>query len=504
MENECVNSRTDRSFPSVCALIVPIVLAGLFGPFVQPVTQAVAGERASPRHRDGDTVTGTAVDGILRRRYAPTARRIVNPERGFYEWVELVNADGTPGDFTAFNASELSLAFSYLRLDSFVDRAISDAYLSALDTALEGVAASGFKLILRVAYRFPGETGTDRDADVSRMRQHIVQLKPVLRRHRGVIAVVQAGMLGDWGEWHGMGEELDTAEVRRQVLEFALDMTPPDRSVQLRSPADIVALFPDGDAVGNGSGSPAQRRVGHHNDCFLSSADDVGTYFPPERAIALRHRVRQIGEYAPVGGETCLHALEDGRTGCADAVAELRRFRWSFLNRAFYRPVIERWREEGCLAIIEAHLGYRYALSAVDVTAAAPAGQALSLDITLTNEGYAGLYNARKARLILRSEHGVQSVASLRPVETSPQGDRDVRQWLPAPGDSRTQRFASSLPIDLPAGTYRLLLHLPDADPRLAADPRYAVQLANEGVWEARTGYNDLGLAVQVLASSSR
>jgi hypothetical protein len=60
----------------------------------------------------------------------------------------------------------------------------------------------------------------------------------------------------------------------------------------------------------------------------------------------------------------------------------------------------------------------------------------------------------------------------------------------------------AALPALAP-GAYDLLLHLPDASPRLRERPAYAVRLANAGVWEAATGLNALGGTVRVTRARS-
>ena len=56
------------------------------------------------------------------------------------------------------------------------------------------------------------------------------------------------------------------------------------------------------------------------------------------------------------------------------------------------------------------------------------------------------------------------------------------------------------LPEDLPADTYDLLLHLPDAAASIASQPAYAIRLANRDVWETSTGFNALGATLRVEA----
>jgi hypothetical protein len=50
----------------------------------------------------------------------------------------------------------------------------------------------------------------------------------------------------------------------------------------------------------------------------------------------------------------------------------------------------------------------------------------------------------------------------------------------------------------LPADSYELLLHLPDAAASLAALPAYAIRLANRELWEPETGYNALRASISI------
>lgn len=81
---------------------------------------------------------------------------------------------------------------------------------------------------------------------------------------------MEAGFIGAWGEWHTSTNGLDNIQDKREILN-ALLAAIPGRFVQVRYPANIIEMYPaPEDAV--------SARVAHHNDCFLSSNTDVGTY----------------------------------------------------------------------------------------------------------------------------------------------------------------------------------------------------------------------------------
>ena len=78
----------------------------------------------------------------------------------------------------------------------------------------------------------------------------------------------------------------------------------------------------------------------------------------------------------------------------------------------------------------------------------------------------------------------------------------DPRRWKPN-GVVTTIDETLSIPAEIPAGTYQLYLHMPDAAESLAADPRYAVRFANVGTWDATTGMNKLNTTMEITGSTA-
>jgi hypothetical protein len=93
----------------------------------------------------------------------------------------------------------------------------------------------------------------------------------VLAANADVIAVLQAGLIGAWGEWHTSTNGLDTPENKQTILLALLDALPASRMTQIRTPnakGDIFGASALGDAEGFDGSNKA--RTGHHNDCFLA------------------------------------------------------------------------------------------------------------------------------------------------------------------------------------------------------------------------------------------
>lgn len=136
---------------------------------------------------------------------------------------------------------------------------------------------------------------------------------------------------------------------------------------------------------------------------------------------------------------------------------------------------------------IRKKLGYRIVLESGTYPTDGAHGTAISVSIVLNNVGYAAPFNPRQAKLVLRNTSGgAETVLTLA---------TDPRTWLPG---EHTITESLTLPSGMAAGAYKLFLALPDMASSLAANPAYAIQLANTGVWEASTGYNDLGHTITI------
>ncbi len=389
-----------------------------------------------------------------------STRDLLNPERGFMVDVDLIAGR----DVTAVRARGYTLAYAGVRLDAHRDGPLPASLLEALDTGFAAVRAAGIKVVLRFVYN---DAASGRDASKGRILAHIAQLQPVLAANADVIAVMDAGFIGAWGEWHSSTNGLDNTRDRGDVLYAVLHALPPSRSVTLRSPRYKVDAYGTSDSEAQAFDGSDPSRVGHHNSCFLASVNDLGTYADPiER---WKDVVADQGRFTPVGGETC--QLNPPRSDCETATAELARLHWSFLNALYHRAVLERWQTQGCYPEIARDLGYRIELrSATFDRAVAPGGE-LGLEIRLVNTGYAAMFNARPVYVTFDDTRTVLAV--------------DPRRWQP--GEAVTITATVHIPATTTLGRHRLGLWLPDADPRLQARELvelYSVRLANT-VWAA-------------------
>ena len=473
--------------------------------------------------------------------YQPSSEDFANPERGFYRPWSAASAD----NFTPLNAAELAsnrttpytpfaanyaitntLVYRYYVLDNFKDNAITLAYLDNIRTDLTNIRQAGVKMIVRFAYTITPNTSGGcpeptacppyGDAPKSTVLGHIAQLAPIFLEYRDVIAVVQMGFIGIWGEQYytdyfgdtspnaSQGRLLDNNwQDRIDVLDALLEAVPESRMVQVRYPqikqkaiyginAPVTAAPVTAAQAHNGSNIA---RIGFHNDCFLSSADDFGTYFDygtsstfaTSATDALKPYFAADSRYTVVGGETCSDGFSPQNDCSGIAVSDMRSLHYSYLNSEFNNEVNNDWQTDGCMDEIKQNLGYRLVMDQGTYAAQAEPGSSFDFSLTVQNVGFAALYNPRLVELVLRNTGSGQVYT----IPLSGQG-ADVRFWLP--GESIALNKSLTLPVNVPAGEYALLLNLPDTSNNnvIAGRPEYAIRLANENTWEAATGYNDL------------
>jgi len=431
-----------------------------------------------------DAAPGTDVVPMLTRDFTEVNADFLNPERGYYVGYDLRGAGNAGG----VRSAGRTLAITLVRLDAYRAAPLDAALLASLSAGFAAARQAGIKVILRFTYN----ASFAADAPRARILGHIAQLAPLLQANADVIAVMQAGFIGAWGEWHTSTNGLDNDADRAAILTAILAALPTTRGVQVRTPMFKAAAFPGGPLTESEAyATSARARVGHHNDCFLASASDLGTYASP--VATWEAYVAGDGRYTAIGGETC--QVYAPRTACAAAIAEMETQHWSYLNHEYNQAVLAAWVTAGCGDEIQRRLGYRFAFDRVTHSAAVAPGGELALTLELHNAGFAAPFNRRPVEIVL-DDGTTRRVARLATV--------DARRWQG--GSSVTLALRLRLPADVTPGRYTLAVRLPDADARLAADPRYAIRVANDGVWREATGDNVLSdtLLVDTAAPGAR
>jgi hypothetical protein len=483
------------------------------------------------------TYTPPVTDTVI---YTESDEDFPNPERGFYRVAETYANNYEPLDVEQMKAWRTlqqaddgnykvysTLVFRNIVLEGYTDKNLSQQVLDNIGKDFKAAREAGMKLILRFCYTVTANSGACPegficpkygDAPKNIVLEQIAQLKPLLQDNADIIACMQMGFIGTWGENYysdyfgdpssnGKGKLVDKNwSDKNEVLKALLNALPQSRMIQVRTPqmkqravygvnaATNSAAITDGEAFTE----TMKTRIGMHNDCFLASADDYGTYAdygnsssPRADANAtLRAYAEADNKYIAVGGETCddTYSPQNDCENAGFAQTEMRKLHYSFLNCAYNNDVNNDWETGGCMDNIRKQLGYRFVLrNAIVPKAAVQAGKQLSFALNLENIGYTSPYNERPVMLIMRSTSG----SNVYSYEIS----TDIRKWY-----SGTVKLDVKIITDVAMikGKYDLFLYMPDKYSSIAHRPEYAIRLANNDVWEEATGYNKLNTAITI------
>jgi hypothetical protein len=402
--------------------------------------------------------------------YISTNAPILNPERGFFTPYEL---PGNPG-FSPIRSTGNTLVHLNIRLDDWREGDIPPDVLDSLDTNFADIRDAGLKAIIRFAYNQGPYPDSEPDASKAQILRHVGQLTPLLQKNADVIAWVEAGFIGAWGEWHTSTNGLDNLPDKQEILNAIL-VAIPNRYVQVRYPANIIEMYPEPQEA-------VKARVAHHNDCFLSSDTDVGTYERDGVNTIERDQkyLAELTRFTPMSGETC--APNPPRSECDSAIQEMELLHFSAINEAYHKGILRSWEEGGCIEEITNRLGYRLLLTSADFNEQVRPGGLLNLTVNITNAGFASLINPRPIFVVLVGRDAIP------PYQVKL--ELDPRTWQPG-SSSFTAKIR--LPSRIEEGEYNLALWFPDEAETLKENARFAVQFANEGTWEDATGYNILG-----------
>jgi hypothetical protein len=473
--------------------------------------------------------------------YKESQEDMVNPERGFY-----IPIGTKASHFVLLNAAQLklyrytpqhpskasysvnvSLLYRSYELDTFKNKPLSASFLTNLQKDFDAVREAGLKIILRFAYTNTAKTGDCPDqykicppyGDAPRnvVLNHIAQLTPLLRNNADVIAVLQEGFIGIWGEnyftdyfgdasTNSTGKVADSSWLQRNgLLKALLDALPKSRMVQVRTPQiKQKSVYGPGATVNSlpltltdAYKKSDKARIGFHNDCFLSSPDDYGTYYdygsssqPRKPATEiLRKYIEADTKFTVVGGETCDDSFSP-QNDCAPAghaEEEMQQMHYSYLNAAYNNDVNNDWDSSGCLPGIKRKLGYRFVLRKSVLPYQLTKTGSMAIEFTVENIGYASPYNPRPVKIILRNTATHKEYAVT--LKANPQywftGIHQIKETI-------------NLPAGMVTGSYQLFIYLPDEAVLLSNRPEYSIRLANEDLWEEMTGYNNLQHSIKL------
>lgn len=445
----------------------------IFALFIMAIAISCCSSSSSDEEKE--VIVGETVNEII---YTASSEVISNPERGFmHSW--QVSSEGEPIDLVRLENlknENVTLILRLYYLDAFKDSDLSTAQLDLIKTDFERLRNAGIKCVLRFAYT-DDVNGTD--ASLIRIESHLDQLKPIFEDNSDVISFIQAGFIGSFGEWAFTTNGLNTTASRKAVVDKLLEVLPKELKIQLRTPGFKQEVFDTTTAIDAsvGYGTTNIARVGFHNDCFLASVDDYGTY---NDITIEKSYISDEAVFVPTGGETC-PPLGVSSASCEKADAEMALLKWTYLNLDYYGPVLNIWRNNDCFTDFQKELGYRILLRSSSLKNEAIANGSFELNTIIDNVGFAPVYSTKNAFLIFKTLDGLTTYRK--------ELQFDIRKVIPVVNYDLKESVSLS---GIPAGEYKLFLEFEDTYDTLSDRPEYSIQLANANTWEPTEGLNDL------------
>lgn len=408
--------------------------------------------------------------------YQPSSLVINNPEIGFYHYTST----GSSGGYNLLTASTLTgyrinenitvIQRQFFLRDFITGIPITSTYLKNMKTDFNRIRTAGAKVIVRFTYT-SSSSYTVFQPTKAQILAHIAQLAPIINANKDVIASIQAGFIGKYGEWYYTGStEFGNADYtqytntqwtnRKQVMDAMVN------SFHSSIPLQVRYVYAKQKMYGN----TYIGRIGFYNDAFLGTYGDSGTFLVsgsqgvPSAIDVTYWQNNTVNN--PVSGET--NMVNIPRTDCATATIELNNFNWSLINKDYFPTVISNWQTNGCYIEMQKKLGYRYELISSDLINNV-------LTISVKNTGWANVFKPRKAYLVFRSTSATEYKFEIS----------STNGW----SEGIVKTITIPLSYALPTGTYKLYLYLPDPN---STSVNYAIQFANVNTWVPTNGYNDL------------
>lgn len=461
---------------------------------------------------------------------APQGRQgLYNPDRGFRleTAVDVVEDKDNPvktliSQSDKYKSDSVSLVQSYFYLTYTVGKELSDENFAVMQTYFDQLEKMGMKAVLRFAYEkdFMGRAAIGPNLDQA--LSHLDQLKPFLEKNKNLIFVVQAGVIGAWGEWHASVHNLHKSdESKRAILKKVLEVIPADKMVQVRVPTyknllkdepelykrisfhdDFIVIKPEPWDADMHEGTPNFNQIVRESPYLIVDGElpwgfwsvgkdpDAPTagWLIDGHDAARRLFLQHYTSLSVIHNYKEQHA---NQTFEEDNAPEYSMVLWKktplseeFLQKN-HMPLSSNYTlnqdgskaERNIFEYIRDHMGYRIELQKLQIPSELESGKSSTVKLELINKGFAAVFGDHSVYFVLVDSKG--KVTEF-PTNCNP------NDWQPyQPGDSTYTSLQHviiseiNLPPGLVSGNYKLGLWIPDDSEQLKYNNRYAIKCAN-------------------------
>ncbi len=465
--------------------------------------------------------------------YSETVGTINNPGAGYTSTVWAVCK---PEQTNVYNPSS-NLVLFFIDIGNFssgingttddsgnytdgIDYDLDETFFNAWDETLKNCRDNGCMVALRFRYDANGKDNPE-PASFEQVLHHIQQIKDsgLLEKYSDIIAYVESGFVGKWGEQHG--GKYTSVQYKAQVLEAMLQAVPAPIPVTVRTP-DIFAewagikrselnnteLIDSLTESQYTSDIQANKdRIGLYDDGYMGSDSDLGTYANREIETDWLHNQTYTSYFGGEFSGNLSWAQKYDTYLPENAVPEMYKTHLSYINSNIYQLYKDytfsaeydvdgvdnsAYYGQTVHQFIRDHIGYRFVLRNSELTAETVQGGEVQVNFEVENTGFAGVIPSVHSYVILEKD-GVYTLA---------ESDIDCRDWKSCTKSAETLDI--KIPDNLPSGEWNVYFKLnmgTEAD-TMNMNSR-SIRFANNDIWNGALGANYMG-SVTVAESTEK
>ncbi len=366
---------------------------------------------------------------------------------------------------------------------------LSKEELDGMATRLALFRGTGVRALLNFEYNTGPASGggTPKDAPLKIILKHLSQLAPIVRANRDAIFGLEAGFIGEWGEWHDSTYGNDTVKAQNAVLSAEFGNFPNMFPILIRYPGDAIAYYKD---------TTVRPQGGMLDDCYASQRWDCGTFNSTysvqdplgiSEAELRKYAQEQSTQSVLVGEPAGLTPTYDLRS-CQNFL----KYAYSYHLQSFniftiqLNAFVNNWARQGCLSRIANSIGTRIVLQDAVVAGTVAPSAKLHASLTMVNDGFGRVVRVRPVTVAILVNGAVIAQAAVPTMDLRTLKSSDP----PVP---ETFSFDIALPARIPAGTLTAALYI--ADPDMPTSAVYALPLNSvdsngNAIFDALNGYN--------------
>ena len=328
-----------------------------------------------------------------------------------------------------------------INLIDYNDRSLSVDALKNIENIFQYFIIHKKQLIVRFVYDWEGKGVLSEPKDIGIILNHMEQLSGILKDLERHIYIIQGLFIGSWGEMHNSRYLSE-----RHIITLAkklYDCSGKSTQIALRCPSFwrmIARSYQPLDEKAAYS-ETFKARFSLFNDGMLASDTDYGTYGNIYSKEAKNYSDKWIRkDEIDFQNKLCRFVSNGGEVinNCSyndaeNAIEDLRKMKVSYLHCAYDMQVLNKWKQtksglkaplwknKSAYDYIWAHLGYRFLIK--DIKVSAGHDRNIKVAIKICNTGFAPCYHKFDVKISLAG------VGSNEIYECKP--DTDTRFWFP-------------------------------------------------------------------------